>query len=60
MRSLKAEPNVDLRMWNIMASLKARFNIDPEDVKPETKGKIERKLKRLTEERAEYYRISKG
>lgn len=57
---LKAEPNVDLKMWNVLGTLKSRYNIDPDDVKPDVRAKIDNRLKRLIEVRAEFYKIQNG
>jgi hypothetical protein len=59
-RTLKSEPNVDLRVWDVMKTLESRYGIDPEDVKPDVKKTIENRRKRLLEEREKYYKITKG
>lgn len=60
LKILKAEPNVDLRVWNVLASLKSRYGIDIEDVPADAQAKIEGRRKRLLEVREEYYKITKG
>jgi hypothetical protein len=57
---LKAEPNVELSAWNVLGTLKAKFNIDPEDIKPDARAQVKNRLKRLLEKRKEYYDIIKG
>jgi Domain of unknown function (DUF4157) len=60
LRILKADPNIDLKVWNVLGTLKAKFDIDPEDIKPDARAKIENRKKRLLEIRDEYYKIMKG
>ncbi|HYW06213.1 MAG TPA: hypothetical protein VE913_04600, partial [Longimicrobium sp.] len=61
LKTLKTEPNIDLRVWNIMATLQSRYGIDPKDISPAVRSQIENRRKRLLEVRSDYYqRIAKG
>ena len=49
LRILRAEPNIDLRAWDVLATLESRYEIDPASLTPGVRNLITNRLNRLLE-----------
>jgi len=60
LRTLRAEPNIDLRAWDVLATLESRYQIDPASLTPSVRNLIRNRLNRLLELTERFGRLRVG